>query len=267
MKIFSNTLNKLISNNPKSVEYSLQNGSSELSINPFIGKTLTFRFTGRINCIYCSREIDKSYGQGFCFACNQTLPQAAPSVIRPELDLSHKGISRNMEWAKKNSLVDHFVYLAISSSLKVGITRHTQIPTRWIDQGAIQAIKIAKVPYRQLSGLIEVELKDYFSDKTNWRNMLTNKIDEGINLIEERNKAHKILKKKFAEFLIDDDVTSINYPVLDYPNKVTGINLDKTHEFQSKLIGIKGQYMIFDDNRVLNIRKHSGYFVEIEAKR
>ena len=266
MKIFSNFLYKLDTKLETPIRYSLLDNKSKLLLNDLIGKQLKFSFTGEINCIHCKRDIDKTYGQGFCYACYNTLPQAAPSVMRPELDLSHKGISRNMEWAKENALIDHFVYLAVSSSLKVGITRHNQIPTRWIDQGAVKAIRIAKVPYRQLSGLIEVELKNYFADKTNWRQMLTGKIDESIDLLKERDKAHKILKEKFSEYLIDDDITEINYPISKYPEKVTSINFDKTPEFEAKLIGIKGQYLIFDTNQVLNIRKHNGYFVNIDLQ-
>ena len=266
MNIFSNNLIKLNTKLDTPVEYTLQTNSGGVVLNELIGKQLKFSFTGDINCIYCNRDIDKSYGQGFCYACYNTLPQAAPSVMRPELDLSHKGISRNMEWAKENALIDHFVYLAVSSSLKVGITRHNQIPTRWIDQGAVKAIKIAKVPYRQLSGILEVELKDYFADKTNWRKMLSGKIDESIDLLKERDKAHKILKEKFGEYLIDDEVTEIFYPVKQYPDKVNSISFDKTPEFQAKLTGIKGQYLIFDTNQVLNIRKHNGYFVNIDLQ-
>jgi len=262
--LFSNRLLKLQSENKNEVHYQLLDNDKNIDLNQIIGKTIRFSFSGQINCIACGRKTRKSYGQGFCFSCFQTVPQADPSIMRPELDQAHLGISRDMEWAKKNSLVDHFVYLAISSSLKVGITRHTQIPTRWIDQGAIQAIRIAKVPYRQLSGLIEVELKKHFADKTNWRKMLTNEIDLSVDLIKERNKAHKILSSEFSKYLIDDEITHIKYPVLHYPEKVKSINLDKTPTFESKLIGIKGQYLIFENQNVLNIRKHNGYFVTIE---
>lgn len=264
--IYSNNLIKLSTELKSEVQYSiLDQNKNSLNFNALIGKQISISFTGQINCIHCSRKTRSSYGQGFCYACFQTVPQASPAIIRPELDQSHIGISRDMEWAKKNSLVDHYVYLAISSSLKVGITRHTQIPTRWIDQGASQAIRIAKVPYRQLSGLIEVELKKQFADKTNWRKMLTNSIDPGIDLYAERNKAHGLLKGKFDEYLIDDEITKIEYPVLHYPEKVTSINLDKTPEIEGKLIGIKGQYLIFEDSRVFNVRKHNGYFVNIES--
>lgn len=264
--IYSNNLIKLSTELNAVVQYTLlDQDQNVVDFNALIGQNIKISFTGQINCIHCSRKTRSSFGQGFCYACFQTVPQASPAVTRPELDQAHLGISRDMEWAKKNSLVDHYVYLAVSSSLKVGITRHTQIPTRWIDQGASQAIRIAKVPYRQLSGLIEVELKKQFADKTNWRKMLTNAIDPNIDLYAERDKAHVMLKGKFDEYLIDDEITNIKFPVLEYPKKVTSISLDKTPDIEGKLVGIKGQYLIFEDSRVFNVRKHNGYFVNIES--
>ena len=264
--IYSNNLIKLSTSHQSVVQYSiLDQDKNSIKLNELIGREIKISFNGQINCIHCARKTRKSYGQGFCYACFQTVPQASPAITRPELDQSHLGISRDMEWAQKNSLVDHYVYLAVSSSLKVGITRHTQIPTRWMDQGASMAIKIAKVPYRQLSGLIEVELKKQFADKTNWRKMLTNTIDENIDLLAERDKAHTLLKGKFDDYLIDDEITKIEYPVLHYPEKVASISLDKTPVVEGRLVGIKGQYLIFEDSRVFNVRKHNGYFVNIES--
>ncbi len=264
--LFSGNLIKLNSQYLVPVKYILKSSNQSLIINDLIGQRVKISFNGTINCIHCARKMRKSYGQGYCFSCFQTVPQASPSIVRPELDQSHLGISRDMEWAKKNSLVDHYVYLAISSSLKVGITRYTQIPTRWIDQGASKAIRIAKVPYRQISGLLEVELKKNFADKTNWRKMLSNNIDNGINLLDERDKAHKLLKKaNFSDYLIDDQVTEITYPILNYPEKVSSVNLDKTPEIEARLEGVKGQYLIFEGGQVLNIRKHNGYYVDISV--
>lgn len=261
--VFTGKLHKLISHLKTDVQYSLVNPEGELIINQLIGKTIRIKYLDQINCIHCERKTRKSYGQGFCFSCYNTLPQADPAIVRPELDKAHLGISRDMEWAKKNSLVDHFVYLSISSSLKVGITRATQIPTRWVDQGATKAIRIARVPYRQISGLIEVELKNHFADKTNWRLMLSDKIDKNLDLLAERDKAHQILSKNFKDYLIDDNITEINYPVLSFPEKLKSISLDKVPDFQERLIGIKGQYLVFENGYVFNVRKHSGYNVEI----
>ena len=175
---------------------------------------------------------------------------------------AHQGIARDMEWAKANHLQPHFVYLAISSGVKVGVTRGTQIPTRWIDQGAWKAIKLAETPYRQLAGQIEVALKEYFSDKTNWQRMLKNQIDRTTDLTEAKQQAWELLDEELQPYVIEDDeITTINYPVLQYPEKVKSVSFDKDAVITGKLIGIKGQYLIFDDNRVLNIRKHNGYKV------
>jgi len=262
---FLNNLQKLVSELGTEVLYSLKSEGELLSLNQLIGKQISISFSGRINCIHCGRSTRKSYGQGFCFPCFQTVPEADITVVKPELDQSHLGIARDLEWAKQHNLIDHYVYLANTSDLKVGITRHTQIPTRWVDQGAVQAVRIAKVPYRQMSGLIEVELKNHFADKTNWRKMLTTKVNTEINLLEAKIKAQNILKGKFSEYLIDDEICDINYPVLEYPEKVKSLSLDKNPEFNGQLIGIKGQYLIFKDGTVFNVRKHNGYHIKIEV--
>jgi hypothetical protein len=158
------------------------------------------------------------------------------------------------------------VYLAISSGLKVGVTRSSQVPTRWIDQGAWKAIRLAKTPNRFLAGQIEVEMKAKMSDKTNWRHMLTNEIDRNIDLVEEKNIASGFLKKELSKYLSpDDEITEINYPVLQYPAKVKSLSLDKLNNIGGKLIGIKGQYLIFSNGSVLNIRKHNGYLINLET--
>jgi len=262
--LFSGALKKMQTKLTDVVAYSLLSDTNTLLLNEWIGKEINICFTGDIYCSHCGRKTRKSYGQGFCFPCFQTVPEADLAIMKPELDKAHLGISRDMEWAKTHSLVEHYVYLAVSSAVKVGITRYNQIPTRWIDQGATKAIRIAKVPYRQLSGLIEVSLKKDFADKTNWRKMLTNTIDN-VNLLEEREKAIACLPKEFQKYIIDDIITEIKYPVLSYPQKVSSISLDKTNEIKGKLVGIKGQYLIFENNTVLNIRKHTGYFVNIFA--
>lgn len=263
---FINNLSKLVTDLRENVVYSLRDGESLINVNDLIGKEISISFIGKIYCVYCGRVTRKSYSQGFCFPCSQTVPEADITVVRPELDQSHLGIARDLEWAKRNNLIDHYVYLANTSEVKVGITRHTQIPIRWIDQGASEAVRIAKVPYRQLSGLIEVELKKYFPDKTNWRKMLMYSGSSENNLLEHRDRAHKLLENQFSEYLIQDEVQYINYPVIQYPEKVKSVSLDKTPEFSGKLVGIKGQYLMFETGEVLNVRKHNGYNVKIDYK-
>jgi len=247
------------------VNYFLQFSDQKIHMNDLINKDISISFLNEIHCIRCGRKTNKSFHQGYCFPCFRTAPETDDCILRPEMCRAHEGISRDMEWSKNNCLQDHIVYLAISSGLKVGVTRLTQVPIRWIDQGASYAIKIAQTPNRNTAGLIEVNLKKHFADKTNWRNMLTNKVDREINLLEQKAKAKDLVKKEFVKYFIDDNnIQEINYPVVEYPEKVNSFSFDKETNINGKLMGIKGQYLIFDGGRVLNIRKHNGYRVELD---
>jgi len=229
-----------------------------------VGKHISLNFENEIYCISCGSKTNKSFAQGFCYSCFVSSPEAAECILRPELCRAHEGKGRDLAWEKAHHLQEHFVYLALSSSVKVGITRSTQIPTRWIDQGASAAICLAKVPYRYLAGAIEVELKKYYTDKTNWQRMLKGEVLEGIDLIEEKWNAEQHLPQEFKRYFFEEDtVTKINYPVQLYPKKVKSIDFEKQNLLAGKLVGIKGQYLIFEDNSVLNIRKHSGYVLSV----
>ncbi len=248
------------------VHYKLPVGDQLVDMNALIGKNIKMQFDGRINCISCGKQTKTSFGQGFCYNCLQTAPEASESIMRPELSKSHFGMARDMEWAEKHDLIDHYVYLAVSSELKVGVTRNHQVPTRWIDQGASFAIKIAKTPNRHIAGVIEVFLKDHFTDKTNWRAMLKNEVLQDFDLPAEKKKVMDLLPaelRKYAE--PDDEVIAIDYPVEKYPEKVTSLGFDKQPVIEGTLTGIKGQYLILDENNVLNMRKHNGYFIRLEA--
>lgn len=246
------------------VNYTLPIGEEKVDMNALVGKEIRMQFEGRINCISCGKQTKTSFGQGFCYNCLQTAPEASESIMRPELSKAHLGIARDMEWAEKHDLIDHFVYLAVSSDIKVGVTRNHQVPTRWIDQGASYAIKVAKTPNRHIAGVIEVFLKDHFTDKTNWRAMLKNEILTDFDLTREKKKVLNLLPgelQKYAE--IDDSVTELVYPVIEYPANITSIGFDKLTQIKGVLKGIKGQYLILDEGRVLNVRKHNGYFIQL----
>jgi hypothetical protein len=247
------------------VKYTLPIGENLIQINNLIGKEIKMNFTGQINCISCGKRTKTSFNQGFCYNCLQTAPEASESIIRPELSKSHFGMARDMKWAQKHDLIDHFVYLAASNEIKVGVTRSHQIPTRWIDQGASYAIKLATTPNRHIAGIIEVFLKKHFTDKTNWRAMLKNEIIQNFDLIQEKQKVLNLLPLELQKYVEPDNtVTSIEYPVEQYPSKIISVGFDKLPEIEGTLSGIKGQYLILNDNRVLNIRKHNGYFLQIE---
>lgn len=179
--------------------------------------------------------------------------------------MAHFGIGRDVEWAKKNDLIDHFVYLALSSAVKVGVTRYHQIPVRWIDQGASEAIRIAKTPNRHIAGIIECFLKNYYKDKTNWRDMVQNNVNHNIDLLEEKQRAIDLLPGELEQYVFDDkNITKIEYPVLDYPKKAVSFSFDKQPVIEGRLMGIKGQYLFLDSEKVINIRKHNGYFIKVE---
>ena len=185
--------------------------------------------------------------------------------MRPELSKAHLDIEdRDLAYEKKVQLQPHIVYLALSSHLKVGVTRKSQLPTRWIDQGAHEAIALLEVPNRYLAGVGEVALKDFFSDKTNWRKMLQNQADP-IVWEEALNKAIDHLPKDLKPYLLLDNNTpeKIHFPIRQYPEKVKSLNLVKTPQYQGVLKGIKGQYLIFEDATVFNIRSNEGLVVRL----
>ena len=237
-----------------------------VSMNQFIGQEISLQFENEINCVVTGKRIKKAYGDGMSYDAFMSSPMASPSIIRPELSRIHEGIAlRDKEWEEKHHLTPHLVYLSLTSEVKVGVTRETNIPYRWIDQGAVEAIILAEVPYRQLAGAIEVALKEYRSDKTNWRKMLKNEY-EPTNLLDHKDELIAYLDEDLQQFISDnDEITKIKYPVMSYPIKVTSMKLDKIPLIEKKLKGIKGQYLIFSDDTVFNMRSHSGYKVTLEA--
>src|SRR5690554_1352345 len=233
-----------------------------LALNEHIGKKVSFEFTGNIFCKKCGNKTKTSFNQGFCYPCFKNAPESAECIIRPELCEAHLGKGRDPEWEERNHNQPHIVYLAASDVVKVGVTRGTQIPTRWIDQGANEAIILAETPNRYLAGTIEVALKAEFTDKTNWRKMLRNEVDESIDLDETKWELEEVLPEDIAQYITEDDEPQdINYPVLEFPEKVKSVNLDKLPNISGTLKGIKGQYFLLDDNRVMNIRRHTSYEV------
>ena len=247
------------------VQYFLELGGEEIKMNSLVEKEIKIEYLQEINCINCGRKTSKSFGQGFCYPCFMSAPEASDCVLRPELCQAHIGISRDMAWSQDHYLQEHYVYLALTSDVKVGVTRATQIPTRWIDQGAWKAIKIAQTPNRYLAGLIEVELKKHLPDKTNWRHMLTNQMDWKRNLEAEKQRVLPLLPPDLALYAYpDNEITTLQYPVADYPVKVNSLSLDKNPILTGILSGIRGQYLYLGGTTVFNIRNHSGYKVNIQ---
>lgn len=254
------------------IEYQLPIGEELISLNPLIGKPLTLTFSGEIKCSHCDRKTKKSYSQGFCYVCMQKLAQCDMCIMKPETCHFDKGTCREPEWAQKHCMTSHYVYLANTSGLKVGITRHTQLPTRWIDQGATQALPIFKVSTRLQSGLVEIALAEFIADKTNWRAMLKGaaddidlkaKADVLIPEISARLDQLRLIYGEDAIEAVDEPVVNLQYPVSQYLSKISSFNFDKTPVVSGVLLGIKGQYLIFDTG-VINIRKFTSYHVSAD---
>ncbi len=246
------------------VFYYLSLDDKPIAISPHIGKNLTIKFSGNITCIACGRKTKKSYDQGYCFPCARDLPENAMCSVRPETCNHEFGNEADQEFFKTRCNTDHFVYLSQTSGVKFGITHHKNIPSRWIDQGAFKAVIIAKVPQRRLSGEIEVALAKNMSDKTNWRKMLKGEVEE-IDLLAIRDKAISEIPEDLQQYALKDEkIRTLSYPVQSVPDKISSHNLDKVPELTAQLTGIKGQYLIFED-RVINLRKYTGYHVEISV--
>ncbi|MCY9844744.1 DUF2797 domain-containing protein [Vibrio caribbeanicus] len=269
--IAKGTLSKLRASLNDKVQYQLAVGDELIDLNPLIGNTLTLTHTGNIFCCSCGKKTKKSYSQGHCFVCMKKLASCDMCIMKPETCHYDQGTCREPEWGERNCMVDHFVYLSNTSSLKVGITRHTQIPTRWIDQGATQGMPIFKVATRYISGLIEVEIAKHVADKTNWRNLLKGDA-EPLALQEQFATILPLVEDKIIEIrqrfgedsiqIINAELTSLTYPVEKHPVKIVSHNFDKSPEVTGKLQGMKGQYLIFDTG-VINIRKFTSYEVEV----
>ncbi len=256
------------------VQYTLPVGEQRLALNPLLGQAIRLQHTGQIHCTACGRKTKKSYSQGHCYPCSQRLASCDLCIMKPETCHYAAGTCREPAWGEANCMQPHFVYLANTSGLKVGITRHTQVPTRWMDQGATQALPIFRVQSRYHSGLIEQICKAHVADRTDWRKMLKGD-GEPMDLAAARDKLMADCAEELAAFrsqfgedalqaLPEAEVLGLNYPVRQWPQKITAHNLDKTPEVTGTLVGIKGQYLILDSG-VINIRKYTGYELEVEG--
>ncbi|MEN9907401.1 MAG: hypothetical protein RLZZ540_542 [Bacteroidota bacterium] len=260
---YEGVLTKMETEYGNPIQYYLVFESSFLNVNQLLDKNIAINFVG-FQCLNC-RKKKKIFRQGFCYDCFYSSAAVGDWIMKPELSTAHLGIAdRDLAYEEKVQLQPHIVYLALSSEIKVGVTRKTQVPTRWIDQGANEAIAIVEVPNRYLAGITEVALKNHYADKTNWRKMLTNDI-EAVDLVAERLKLQDLIPTEVQEYFYSDknDLYQMEYPVLQYPAKVKSLSLDKTPHFEGKLTGIKGQYLLFEDGTVFNIRGSEGYVVRI----
>lgn len=268
-------LRKLRSRLDTAVSYVLPVGDAEIPLNALLGRRIALSYCGAITCLHCGRKTNKSFSQGHCYPCFQKLASCDSCIVSPEKCHFDAGTCREPVWAMANCHQPHVVYLANSSGLKVGITRGTQVPTRWIDQGAVQALPILSVQTRQQSGLVEDVLRRHVADKTNWRAMLKGQVDT-LDLVAERDRLLALcnaelgaLEQRFGlqaiQRLTQAEAVSIVYPVLEYPAKVVSLDLEKTPLVAGTLLGIKGQYLMLDIG-VINIRKYGAYHVSFSVE-
>ena len=263
--LYQGVLTKMETEFSYPIQYYLVFENDFINMNQLLDKTIEIKFV-KYQCLNCG--LDKPiFRQGFCRSCFFEIPQAADWIMRPELSKAHLGIEdRDLEYEKKVQLQTHIVYLANSSSVKVGVTRKSQVATRWIDQGAHEAIEIVEVPNRYLAGITELALKDHVSDKTNWRTMLKNEIvDE--NLVEWRERLKQYIPDEAKDYFIESNTeTNLEFPVLQYPEKPKSLNIENEGNYTGVLKGIKGQYLIFEDNTVFNVRANEGLVVAISVE-
>ncbi|SDX19482.1 Protein of unknown function [Marinobacter mobilis] len=255
------------------VAYTIKVGDTRLPLNDLIGHPVQIDFDGVIRCIHCDRMTKKSFSQGYCYPCFRKLAECDSCIVSPEKCHYNEGTCRDPKWGETHCMTEHVVYLANSSGLKVGITRASQVPTRWIDQGAVAAIPMLRVATRQLAGLAEVACKQYVADRTNWRAMLKGETPE-LDLVAERAAMLEKIQPELAALrevhgedalrAVDEPGLSLSYPVQVWPDKIKTHNLDKTPSVSGVLQGIKGQYLILDTG-VINIRKYTAYEVRFQV--
>ena len=251
------------------IEYALPVGESDVPLNTLLGQSVALRYDGAIRCVHCDRAIKKSFNQGYCYPCFTKLAQCDQCIVKPELCHFAAGTCREPEWGETHCMIPHTVYLANSSALKIGITRGLDPTTRWIDQGASQAMPIRAVPTRLDAGRVEVAYKPFVADKTNWRKMLAGE-PEPLDLPAEHDRLESARAAAqpdgalAGETWVESAVTRLDYPVLEYPTKIVSHNLDKRPTVEGTLLGIKGQYWILDTG-VINLRKYGGYVLEFES--
>lgn len=261
---YQGVLKKMMTENTDIIQYYLEMGDDSVNVNQLLNSYVELKFV-KYECMNCHLE-KEIYRQGFCKSCFFETPTAGDWIMRPELSTAHlEKEDRDLAYEKSVQLQPHIVYLANSSNVKVGVTRKQQVPTRWIDQGAHEAIEIVEVPNRYLAGITEVALKQYVADKTNWRKMLKNDIEDA-DLKEWQHKLRQYIPEEAQEYFIENNTeTHINFPVHQYPEKPKSLNIVKEQSYTGKLVGIKGQYLIFEDQTVFNVRANEGLVVNINV--
>lgn len=262
---FEGPLRKMSTVYGKNIRYSLRIGEDLLFMNQLLGRQIRMHFKGNHTC-FCGQLVPEVYRQNFCRECFFTKPEASPTIMKPELSKAHLGIEeRDLEFEKRLQLQPHYVYLAKTDRIKVGVTRCTQMPYRWMDQGAKSAAILLEVPNRYLAGEAEVALKDHFVDKTSWQAMLKD-IPTDEDLMEALDRAAEVLPESLKSYLYQNpNEWHFSYPIQHQIDKVKSISFKNEGDLlEGELWGIRGQYLITSSG-VFNVRSHSGHMVELEV--
>ncbi|HEU4963460.1 MAG TPA: DUF2797 domain-containing protein [Bacilli bacterium] len=263
MTTYQGFLQELTHKPENPVQYTLIVGEHQLALNPLVGSEITLRFLDQKECCTCGRKVKKLYGGGYCYPCVTTLAECDLCIMKPHECHHHLGTCRDNEFAETHCMIPHYVYLALSSNVKVGLTRKNRELTRWVDQGAIRAIPIAETPTRKLAGELEMAIAEHIADKTDWRKMLKG-VTEEADLFEVREQIKELVPEEYRQYLFDvDELYEFVYPIQETLEKIKSLSFDKVETISGKLLGIKGQYLIMDIG-VVNIKKHAGYKIEVE---
>ncbi|NBV29310.1 DUF2797 domain-containing protein, partial [bacterium] len=228
------------------------------SLNLWIDQTVSFSWNGSRVCIGCSRS-QKKIIQGYCYLCSQRLACCDLCIVKPELCHFHLGTCREPQWGLMNCMQSHVIYLSLTSHPKIGITRLTQLPTRWIDQGAVWAVPLARTQSRYHAGLLEVLLAEDLSDQTAWRKLIMGDIEHVEDRLLLAQKTQMRVQevadlKKIPIHIEPLEFVDMIYPVTAFLKKPTTINLEKNPTFIDTLLGIKGQYLLFKELGAINMR-------------
>lgn len=264
--LLSGPLQKMSNELSEPIRYWFRLGDDFLHVNQLIGKTLRMTWLGEHRC-FCGHIVPQVHARNFCRECFFTKPEASMTIMKPELSQAHLGIEeRDLAFEQRLQLQPHYVYLAKTNQIKVGVTRKTQMPYRWIDQGAASALLLLEVPNRYMAGQVEVLLKEHFVDKTSWRDMLKNEGSED-SLLEARERALQILGSEWASYAVpSEEIWELTYPVAEYPKKVSSLSFKEPGQFwEGTLQGIRGQYLITSAG-VFNVRSHEGYIIELDVR-
>ena len=256
------------------VAYTLELGEQLVDMNAQLGRRLRLSFDGAIHCVACGRATKKSFNQGYCYPCFQRLAACDSCVMSPEKCHHHLGTCREPDWGERNCMVDHVVYLANSTGVKVGITRGSQVPTRWMDQGAVAAVPFARTSTRRLAGLVEDAVRAHVTDRTSWQRLLKGD-PEPVDLLGERERLLALVAPALDGLVAEHGLQAIQiahdaepltfaYPVLQWPAKVKSLALEKLGEVEGDLVGIKWQYLILSSG-VINLRKYTGHRVQLAS--